>query len=111
MIQNLNDIINFDKEQVKPVLVVRVDKNFYRNKSGEFVSQTKLRVMKKLSFLSNVFEEDFSCCGPEDTIDRIVNLYEVKPGLYEMITVNQTTDWETGYIDGWDYLLIPYKNS
>ena len=97
------------KQQIKPVLIVRISRNYFQTKTGEFVSEVRMRVMKKLSFMRQVFEEDFSCCGPEDVIDRIINLNEVNPGLYEMITVNQTTDRETGYVDGWDYKLIPYK--
>jgi len=38
----------------------------------------------------------------------IVNLDDVKDGLYTLVMVNEHRDWESGYIDSWDLKLIPY---
>ena len=47
----------------------------------------------------------------EQLIRRIVpiNLHEVKDGVYVMKATDIRLDRETGYIDDWDVILVPYK--
>lgn len=45
--------------------------------------------------------------SPEEVTDRIVNLQQCKDGVYEITMCNVAKDWETGYVDSWDYRLSP----
>lgn len=40
---------------------------------------------------------------------HITNLDKCKDGIYKIQICNPRTDWETGYIDEYDYKLVPFK--
>lgn len=86
-------------------LVVRLTTSCWYGARGDASYKKTLTAMKKLS--------DFSI---RDLIDDLsfnepINLYEVEDGLYEMISVNESSDWETGCIDDFDIKLIPYQEN
>ena len=37
---------------------------------------------------------------------RILNLGEVEDGIYEVVVCNESHDYETGYVDDYDYRLV-----
>lgn len=41
-------------------------------------------------------------------MNSIINLDECGDGLYEVVVCNETHDWESGYVDGYDLKLIPF---
>ena len=45
-----------------------------------------------------------------ETLGMIVNFLDVVDGIYELVTINISRDWETGYVDDYDYKLIPYED-
>lgn len=55
----------------------------------------------------NVLDEDSKNSDAESIFDRIPDLSAYDDGVYEVITCNETRDWETGYVDDYDYKLIP----
>ena len=85
--------------------VVRLRTTMWANKSG-------LHTKKSLTFLRrksegfNVLEEDASAAGIEEVLPRILNLDECEDGIYEVVICNESHDWETGYIDDYDYRLV-----
>lgn len=93
----------------KPITVVTLKTNVYKNSNGEYVIQKKIRRLKTKSSGFDFLEEDFSNTGGEYFDKMITNLYEVKDGTYEVIMCDEYRDYETGFIEDWSYKLIPYK--
>jgi len=89
--------------------VVRVATSCWKDKRGVHIKKS-LMLQKKLSEGHQMFNESFDD-GAEFELSRIENLNEVKDGLYEIITINIETDWETGYLEACDYKLVPFKTS
>jgi hypothetical protein len=65
--------------------------------------------MRRLSTGHDFLSEDTSMVGADEVIPQIVNLDEVEDGLYRVITVNERRDWESGYVDSYDYRLVPIE--
>ena len=63
--------------------------------------------LKRLSSGYQCMREDVANIGADEVLDRITNLNECRDGIYEAVICNQSTDWETGYVDDYDYKLIP----
>lgn len=57
----------------------------------------------------NFLEEDCSMVGADESWARITNLDECKDGVYQVVTCNESKDLETGIIDDYDFMLVPYK--
>ena len=89
-------------------LVVRVTTNSYFDKKGLY-SKKSIKFLKRKSFGFNILDEDAKGIGADNVISRIINLNKVDDGIYEVITINQSRDWETGYVDDYDYELVEYK--
>lgn len=79
-----------------------------------WVSQRGLHTKKDIIFLKrksegfNWLEEDSLMSGCDGVIPLIVNLGQCEDGIYEVIHVNESTDWESGHVDSWEYKLIPF---
>lgn len=89
-------------------LVVRLEHNYFCN--GKRVEwQVKLHPLKSKSLPQsyNYFIDIMSECEGVP----VVNLYECSPGYYNVITVNEHRDWESGIIEDWEYKLTPYKEA
>lgn len=54
----------------------------------------------------NVIAEDVSAIGAGEVLPRILNLGEVEDGIYEVVVCNESRDYETGYVDDYDYRLV-----
>jgi hypothetical protein len=93
----------------------RVDSCVVRLSTTMWVDKRGLSIKKSLIFLRkkctgfNVLEEDVGNIGAEEVLLRILNLYECKDGIYEVVTCNESRDFETGYIDDYDYKLVAIK--
>jgi len=70
---------------------------------------------KNLTFLRrqckeyNIPEEDAREMGADYVLRRIVNLDECEDGIYEIVTCNESHDF-AGWIDDYDYRLVPANN-
>lgn len=90
---------------VKARCVVRLKTTMWADKHG-------LHTKKSLKFLRrqceglNVLEEDASMVGADEVLPRILNLDQCDDGIYEVVTCNESHDWETGYVDYYDYRLV-----
>lgn len=106
MINIINALIN-DKPTPNKI-VVRVKTSYWRDNKG-------LHIRKDINYLKrkcegfNFIEEDCSMVGFEEVAPKILNLNEVGDGVYRIIVTNETKNWETGYVDDWDYKLIEHK--
>lgn len=104
------DIITPHDESEEPpsVSVLRVKTTYWKTKRG-IHTRRDITTLKKLSSGYQILEEDSDSFGVDEVMQKIVNLHEVEDGLYEVTLVNKGYDWETGYLDDYDYELIPYK--
>lgn len=91
---------------------VTVSRCTVRVKTTIWADNRGLHTRKSLTFLRrqcegfNVLDEDASAIGAEKVLPRILNLGEVEDGIYEVIVCNKTYDYETGYIEDYDYQLV-----
>ena len=92
---------------------VNVSRCTVRVKTTVWADKRGLHTKKSLTFLRrrcegfNVLAEDASAIGAEEVLLRILNLGEVKDGIYEVVVCNESHDYETGYVDDYDYRLMP----
>ena len=105
MNKQLNELYVDTKE--RPIVVVRVKTSYWHDKKGGHIKKD-INYLKRKSRGFNILDEDMYAVGAEEVLSTIVNLYDVQDGIYELITFNETRDWETGYIDMYDMKLIPY---
>ena len=99
-------ILDIGKEPPEEKCVVRVHTSSWLDARG-------LHTKKSLTFLKrqcvgyNVLQEDALNIDAESVIDRIINLYTCPDGVYQVSVCNQHRDWETGYVEDYDYELRP----
>ncbi len=86
--------------------VVRLTRSYWHNNSM-LCQKIELRYLKRKCINFNILAEDASNIGAEEVMPRIINLDECEDGIYEVVPCNESTDFETGYIDDYDYKLIP----
>jgi len=84
-----------------------------RLKTTTWADQRGLNLRKSLTFLRrqctgfNLLEEDAGMVGAQEVIPRIINLEECNDGVYEVVSCNESHDYETGHVDDYDYKLVP----
>lgn len=88
--------------------VVRLTTNMYHTERGVFM-QKSLQYLKRKSEGYCWIKEDCDMIGAGDVIPRIRNLNDCKDGVYEIVTINMSKDFETGYVEDWDYKLVPFE--
>ena len=88
--------------------IVRLSTSCWDSNAGIFVTRRLVYLKRKCKGF-NILEEERSNLGdPESVISRIVNLNECEDGVYHVIECNVSYDWEGGYLDDFDFKLIPY---
>ena len=91
---------------------VNVRRCTVRVKTTVWADKRGLHTKKSLTFLRrqcegfNVLAEDADAIGAEEVLPRILNLDEVKDGIYEVVVCNESHGYETGYFDDYDYRLV-----
>lgn len=88
--------------------VVRLTTSFYM-RGGACCFTQSLRPVKRLCSGWSILEEEVHQIGVKETLQRITNLSECPEGLYRLIVVNQQRDWETGAVEDYDLMLVPYN--
>ena len=103
-LSDLTDVLAVEPKQPNRC-VVRLRTTMWADKTG-------LHTKKSLTFLRrksegfNVLEEDASAAGVEEVLPRILNLDECPDGVYKVVVCNESRDYETGYVDDYDYRLV-----
>lgn len=82
-------------------LVGRVKTTRYMTSKG-FAYKKEFIVLKRKSTIS------LNEVMVELDTDFPINFHEVPDGLYELLFINISHDWETGYADDWDVKLVEY---
>ena len=91
----------------KNVCVVKLATTAWADKRGLHIKKSLTYLRRKCSGYNSI-EEDVSAIGAEDTARTIINLDECADGIYEVAVCNETHDWESGHVDGYDLKLIPF---
>lgn len=92
---------------------VNVSRCTVRVKTTTWGDKRGIHTKKSLTFLRrqcegfNVLEEDAGVIGEKEVLSRILNLNEVEDGIYEAVVCNERYEHETGYVDDYDYRLVP----
>jgi len=94
---------------IKAYTVVRLKTEYYQKSNGELVLAKSIKTMKRLSDGLDMLAEEVSNVGAEDFLKLIVNLNDCEDGLYHISITNISKDIETGYLDDFDFILLPYK--
>ena len=88
--------------------VVKLTTTVWRDQRGINI-QRSLVYLRRQCVGFNILEEDCSATYPREVVERVTNLDQCVDGTYEVVTCNESRDWETGYIEDYDYRLIPYE--
>lgn len=103
----LNDLMK-RSDAPKNRCICRLRTTMWADNRGAYIKKS-ITFLKRRSIGYRVLEEDVNAVGAEEVLSRIVNLNECDDGIYEVMTINESRDWETGYIDDYDYKLIQIK--
>ena len=104
---DLGDLIKSTGNEPINRCVVRVSTSHWNDKSGVHYKKS-ITYQKRKSIGFNFLKEEVGAVGAE-TITNIINFFECADGLYEVVTCNESRDYESGHIDGYDLQLIPYE--
>lgn len=88
-------------------VVVRLRRSYWSDNRG-IHQRTDLTYMNRKTSGHNFVREDVSCIGADELFLGITNVDECGDGLYEVVMTNVSRDWETGYVDSYDYELVPH---
>lgn len=105
----MNKMFKIQKEKPALIDVIRLTTSYWKDKKG--IHQKKsISFMRRLSTVQiGILDYDSDMGGTDEIIPKIVNFDECEDGLYQVVICNEVKDWETGYVDDYDYKLIPYK--
>lgn len=91
---------------------VNVSRCTVRIKTTIWADKRGMHTKKSLTFLRrqcegfNVLAEDAREIGAEKVLPRILNFGEVEDGTYEVVVCNEKYDYETGYVDDYEFRLV-----
>jgi hypothetical protein len=88
--------------------IVRIKTSCWSDDKGVHVRKDILR-LKRLSKGHDFVHEDVANIGATQWVEACPELYNLDDGVYEVIITNVRTDWETGYVDDYDYGFVPYN--
>lgn len=91
----------------KNVCVVKLATTTWADKRGLHIKKSLTYLRRKCSGY-NALEEEVSATGADDTARIIINLDECVDGIYEVVICNETHDWESGHVNGYEFKLIPF---
>lgn len=86
-------------------VVVRLRTTIWADRRGIYAKKS-LTYMRRQCEGFNVLEEDASAMTAEEVFLGIINLDECEDGIYEVVTCNESRDWETDCIDIYEYRLV-----
>lgn len=103
---NLTTLLDGVAATPKPRVVVQIRTTAWSDRRGMYTKKS-LSFVRRQCEGHNYVEEDLSCIGAEETLQRVSNLDTCQDGLYEVAICNELADWEAGYVDDYEYELRP----
>lgn len=95
-----------DAEEEQNRCVVRLRTTAWADSKGLHIKRS-LTYLRRQCVGFNMLQEEESAVGAEQAVASITNLDQCKDGIYEVVVCDVSRDWETGYVDGWNYKLVP----
>ena len=106
------DLTDLTLESLKPQegfkCVVRLSTSVWSDNRG-IHSKRSILYLKKKCVGFNIVKEDVSNIGADFVLKNITNIDECVDGIYQVITCDEQRDFETGYVEDYNYYLIPYE--
>ncbi len=90
-------------------VVIRLRRSTWHDAKGIY-QRVELKYLKRECTGWNFLHEDCQNMDADELIPRIVNLNTCEDGIYRVEIVNEYRDWETGYIEDYDYKLVPFNS-
>ena len=100
--------MGFELEEADSVCIVRLSTSAWHDKRGVYLKKSLVFLRRRCKGFP-VFEDDCSQSEVIDVLDRVLNIDTVPDGIYKVTPCNITTDFESGYVDDWDYRLDPIE--
>jgi hypothetical protein len=98
--------LNLIKEdEVDNAVYARLRTSYWSDRSGVYKKMSLVFLRRKCKGV-NVVEEDVNDIGSDEVFPRIINLNDCDDGIYRIIMIDVRRDWESGYIEDWNYKLI-----
>lgn len=97
-----------DDAKTRNLCVVKLTTATWADKRGLHTKKSIIYLRRKCTGF-NMLEEEDSAVGAVDAVNSIINLDECVDGIYEVVACNETHDWESGHVDGYDLKLIPFS--
>jgi len=100
-------------DEPKPPVNTPTSKTVVRLTTSAWFSNNELNIKKRLIYLSkkstlpNLLEEECNSIGADDCTSKITNLYTVPDGVYKIMPINISIDYELEIIDSYEFTLIP----
>ncbi len=85
--------------------VIRLQTTSWNDKRGLHIKKSML-FLRRQCVGWNVLEDDADNIGATEVLSRIVNLDTCPDGIYRVVVCNEQRDWESGYVDDYDYELV-----
>lgn len=93
-----------DAEKEPGQCVVRLRTTTWANSKG-------LHIKRSLTYLRRQCVGFLGLKEDAGAIGNITNLDQCEDGIYEIIVCNVSYDWESGYVDDWNYKLVPISTA
>ena len=100
--------INEKQPRQESLCVVRLTTTYWHDKRGSYLKKSLVYLKRKCKDF-NILHKDCYLSGADAVLPLIINLNEVEDGVYIVTPVNVTTDVEGGWVDGFEYKLVAFK--
>lgn len=87
--------------------IVKIKTEAFKRGDSYFYGKS-IRVIKRLTTF-DLLSEESGMIGIQEALENILNINEtLKNGYYELVVCHKSFDIESGYLDDWNFKLIPY---
>lgn len=104
--ENLLEVEKNTNAAEKCKCVIRLKTFIWHDKNGLYFKKN-MTYLKRKSFGYNILHEDCYNINVTEVYEKIVNIFEVPDGIYEVITCDEILNTENNSIEDYGYKLIP----
>ena len=88
--------------------VVRLRTSTWSDNRGAYQKRSITYLRRKSSGVNGV-EMGIDDAGADEFFAMLTNINSCDDGIYEVVMCDPSKDWETGYLNSWNYKLIPLE--
>lgn len=101
-------MFNIPKPTTTHKTIVKLTTQYYNDNNSGYLKKVLTRLKRKSTGYDLLIEE-CNNMGSKEVMERIVNLFDVDDGIYQLVTYNHS--YERGIVVDWDYKLVNIVNS